>query len=85
MSPELEWYIYILIVHEIVTQASAGFGGQVAEKILKVDHHSICRFDTLFGGYMPVLAQLKRIRALLLSHGASESGNSNEGQNVRSD
>ena len=71
------------MIYEIVTQASAGFCGQVAEKILKVDHRNICRFDTQFGGYMAVLAQLKRIRALLLSHGVRESENPGEVQNVR--
>ena len=70
------------MVREIVTQASAGFCGQVAEKILKVDHHNVCKFDTRFGGYMPILAQLKRIRALLLSHGSSESENPGETQKV---
>ena len=69
----------VLIICQIVTQASAGFCGQVAEKILRVDHHTICKFDTQFGGYMPVLAQLKRIRTLLLRQGASES---QEMQNV---
>lgn len=71
--------MYVLIICQIVTQASAGFCGQVAEKILGVDHRSICKFDTRFGGYMPVLDQLKRIRTLLLRHGASES---QETQNV---
>ena len=69
----------VLIICQIVTQASAGFCSQVAEKILRVDHHTICKFDTQFGGYMPVLAQLKRIRTLLLRQGASES---QEMQNV---
>ena len=70
------------MIREIVTQASAGFCGQVAEKILSVDHHNICKFDTRFSGYMPILAQLKRIRALLLSRGVSESENAGETQNV---
>ena len=74
---------HILTVAKIVTQASAGFCGQSAEKILSVDHRTVCRFDTQFGGYMPVLAQLKRIRAILLSHGSSESENAGEAQNVR--
>lgn len=82
MSSNPEWRIHILRARKIVTQASAGFCGQVAEKILKVDHHDVCKFDTQFGGYMPVLAQLKRLRVLLLSRGVSESENLNESQNV---
>ena len=70
------------MIQKIVTQASAGFCGQVAEKILKVDHHNICKFDTQFGGYMPVLAQLKRVRALLLSPSLSVSEHPDEAQNV---
>lgn len=70
------------MIQKIVTQASAGFCGQVAEKILKVDHRNICKFDTQFGGYMPVLAQLKRVRALLLSPSFSVSEHPDESQNV---
>ncbi|KAL8989972.1 MAG: hypothetical protein Q9169_008238 [Polycauliona sp. 2 TL-2023] len=33
---------------QIVTQASAGFYGQKADKILNVDHHQICKFDSRF-------------------------------------
>ena len=74
--------MHLLTVLEIVTQASAGFCGQVAEKVLKVDDRTVCKFDTRFGGYMPILAQLKRVRAFLLSHGVSESENPDETQNV---
>lgn len=69
----------MLMVHEIVTQASAG----LTDKILKANHHNVCKFDTQFGGYMPVLTQLKRIRALLLGRSAGDSENANESQNVR--
>lgn len=55
----------------------------MAEKILKVDHRNVCKFDTQFGGYMPVLTHLRRIRALLLGHGANESENTDVEQNVR--
>lgn len=83
MSSESEWHAYKLMVREIVTQASASFCGQVAEKIPRVDHHDVCKFDNQFGGYMPVLDQLKRIRALLLCRGTSELNSPDEEQNVR--
>lgn len=58
----------------VVTQASAGFFGHKADMILGVDHHQICKFETPFAsGYMDVLTQLKKIRASLLTHGASDS------------
>ncbi len=49
-----------------MTQASAGFCGRTADKVSNVDHHTISKFDTKFGGYMPVLDQLKKIREALL-------------------
>ena len=58
---------------KVVTQSSAGFSGQVAEKILKTDHHTICKFETQFDGYMPLLSRLKSIRALLLKRAAGEN------------
>ena len=59
---------------EIVTQASAGFCNRKADMVLDVDHHGICKWDQPYdAGYMNILAQLKKIRASLLSHGASDS------------
>ena len=58
---------------EIVTQASAGFCNRKADMVLDVDHHGICKWDQPYdAGYMNILAQLKKIRASLLSHGASD-------------
>ncbi|KAI4131528.1 MAG: hypothetical protein LQ338_001162 [Usnochroma carphineum] len=48
---------------QIVTQASAGFYGRKADKILNVDHHQICKFDDPFSpAYINVLARLHKIR-----------------------
>ncbi|KAI9870960.1 MAG: hypothetical protein M1830_003586 [Pleopsidium flavum] len=60
----------------IVTQASAGFHGLTADKILNVDHSGVCKFDTKFGGYMLVLDRLKKIRAELFSTGVGAAANS---------
>ena len=58
---------------KIVTQASAGFCGVTADKVLNVDHHSICKFDTQFAGFMDVWKSLSKIREMLLSRRLGES------------
>ena len=51
--------------------------------ILEVDHHQICKFKTPFApGYMNVVAQLKKIRAELLTHGAIDSNGRAAERNV---
>lgn len=51
---------------QIVTQASAGFHGHKADKILNVDHHQICKFDTPFSpAYLNILGRLRKVTALL--------------------
>ncbi|KAL8938801.1 MAG: hypothetical protein Q9216_003701 [Gyalolechia sp. 2 TL-2023] len=68
---------------KIVTQASAGFYGHKADKILNVDHHQICKFDTPFSpAYLNVLAHLKKIRTLLLSRISGEMFDESAAQNI---
>ena len=62
------------MAHKIVTQASAGFYGHTADKILNADHHGVCKFQHKFGGYIPVLHQLKNIRMALLRRSSGEIG-----------
>ena len=59
---------------QIVTQASAGFHGKTADKILNTDHHTICKFDTKFGGYMAVLDRLRKLKVAVTDEGAASSG-----------
>ena len=58
-----------------MTQASAGFHGKTADKILNTDHHTICTFDTKFGGYMAVLDRLVKLKVAITDEGAA-SGDS---------
>ncbi|KAL8721376.1 MAG: hypothetical protein Q9225_001923 [Loekoesia sp. 1 TL-2023] len=59
---------------QIVTQASAGFYGHKADKILNVNHHQICKFDTPFSpAYITLLARLKKILASLLTGEAGDA------------
>ncbi|KAL8664667.1 MAG: hypothetical protein Q9168_007858 [Polycauliona sp. 1 TL-2023] len=60
---------------QIVTQASAGFYGQKAQKLLNVDHHQICKFDTPFNpAYLNVLARLQDIKMSLLTKNSGAGG-----------
>ena len=58
-----------LRLFQMVTEASAGFFGSTAVKILNVDHHEVCKFENMYGGYMEVLKRLKGIREALLLRG----------------
>lgn len=55
-----------MMLHKLVTQASAGFYGHTADKILNADHHDVCKFENKFGGYIQVLHHLNNIRMTLL-------------------
>ena len=57
-----------------MTQASAGFHGKTADKILNTDHHTVCRFDTKFGGYMAVLDRLRKLKIAIMK-GTEDSDN----------
>jgi hypothetical protein len=52
-----------------VTQSSAGFYGRTAQKVLGVDHGGIYKFQNKFGGYIDVLACLKKLQADLMGRG----------------
>ncbi|KAL8840890.1 MAG: hypothetical protein Q9170_001154 [Blastenia crenularia] len=67
----------------IVTQASAGFYNHGADKILNVDHHQICKFDTPFSpAYINVLARLKKLRTLLLTEETSNTAKISTAHNI---
>ncbi|KAL9595847.1 MAG: hypothetical protein Q9219_006189 [cf. Caloplaca sp. 3 TL-2023] len=51
----------------IVTQASAGFCGHKADKILNVDHHQICKADNRYSPtFLDIFAKMGKVRALLV-------------------
>jgi hypothetical protein len=54
---------------KIVAQASAGFFGQTADKMLNVDHSGVCKFENKLDGYRMVLERLKRLRSNLQTPG----------------
>ena len=66
------------MTRKIVTQASAGFYGHTADKILNADHHGVCKFEHKFGGYIHVLHQLRNIRMTLLSRASGDLSIANE-------
>ena len=56
-----------------MTQASAGFHAKTADKILNTDHHTVCKFDTKFGGYMAVLDRLRKLKVAVTDEGAASN------------
>jgi hypothetical protein len=64
----LEICLCIANSSEIVTRQSASLAGQIASPIADVDHNTICKFDSKFGGFMQVAAKLRHIRDILLGH-----------------
>ena len=63
---------------KLVAQASAGFCGHTADKILNADHHGVCKFENKFGGYIQILHQLRIIRMTLLSRTFGDLSIANE-------
>lgn len=77
-------FLQILKGCKVVTQASAGFCGQTADKILNVDHHTVCKFNTRFDGYMDVLSRLVKLRVTLLNRVIGAPCTNSETKMVRS-